>query len=112
MEDRINKFPEGQLIIEDNNKPIGQVGFDIQEYNGEKIGYVNLFYLIPEYRGRGIGKELIRYVEEFFIKSNISEYHLRVSSRNERAISLYTKMGMTEINEDDGKLRMKKVLLT
>lgn len=110
MEERIHKFPDGQLIIEDSGKPIGQVGFDIQEYNGKEIGYVNIFYLIPEYRGRGIGKEIIQYVEDFFTKSNVSEYHLRVSSRNEKAINLYTKIGMIKINEEDGSLRMKKTL--
>lgn len=110
MEERIRKFPEGQLIIEDSGKPIGQVGFDIQGYNGDEIGYVNIFYLIPEYRGKGIGKEIIQYIEDFFIKSNVSEYHLRVSSKNEKAINLYTKIGMFKINEEDGGLRMKKIL--
>lgn len=111
MEARVSNFPDGQLLIEDGGKPIGQVGFDIQEYNGEDIGYVNLLYLIPEYRGKGIGKELIHYVENFFIKSKVSEYHLRVSSRNERAISLYSKIGMIKISEENDKLRMKKILV-
>ena len=71
---------------------------------------MNIFYLIPEYRGKGIGKEIIQYIEDFFIKSNVSEYHLRVSSKNEKAINLYTKIGMFKINEEDGGLRMKKIL--
>ncbi|WP_284469739.1 GNAT family N-acetyltransferase [Peribacillus simplex] len=33
----------------------------VREYEGTEIGYVNLFYLIPEYRSKGIGKELVRY---------------------------------------------------
>lgn len=49
----------------------------IQELEGE-FGYVNLFYLIPDFRGKGLGKDLIRYAEDFFRKSIVTRDHLRM----------------------------------
>lgn len=58
MEERVRKFPDGQVIIEKDQGPIGQMELQIREFEGTEIGYVNLFYLIPEYRSKGLGKEL------------------------------------------------------
>lgn len=57
MRERVNKFPDGQVIIDVEHRPIGQMELHITEYGGIKIGYVNLYYLIPEYRGKGLGKK-------------------------------------------------------
>jgi ribosomal protein S18 acetylase RimI-like enzyme len=116
VRERVNKLPIGQLIIEVDNIPVGQMGLGITEYEGFDIGYVDLFYLIPDYRGKGFGKGLIRYADKFFRKMNISEYHLRVDSNNQRAVNLYTNSGMVKIKEEylgNGKYpiwRMRKVL--
>ncbi|MFJ7995010.1 GNAT family N-acetyltransferase [Peribacillus frigoritolerans] len=103
MEERVRKFPDGQVILEKDQEPIGQMELQIREYEGNEIGYVNLFYLIPEYRSKGLGKELVRYAENFFRQFNVSEYHLRVSPDNQRGISLYTNSGMVKISEENEK---------
>ncbi|MGM0885975.1 MAG: GNAT family N-acetyltransferase [Bacillota bacterium] len=113
MEERVRNFPDGQVILEKGQEPIGQMELQIREYEGTEIGYVNLFYLIPEYRSKGLGKELVRYAENFFRKFNVSEYHLRVSPDNQRAIRLYTNSGMIKIKEENEKnpvWRMRKSL--
>ncbi|MDM5360508.1 GNAT family N-acetyltransferase [Peribacillus sp. ACCC06369] len=113
MKERVRKFPDGQVIIEKDQEPIGQMELQIREYEGTEIGYVNLFYLIPEYRSKGLGKELVRYAENFFRQFNVSEYHLRVSPNNQRAIRLYTNSGMMKISEENEKhpvWRMSKSL--
>ncbi|CAH0311920.1 hypothetical protein SRABI96_05039 [Peribacillus sp. Bi96] len=113
MKERVRKFPDGQVIIEKDQKPIGQMELQIREYEGTEIGYVNLFYLIPEYRNKGLGKELVRYAENFFRQFTVSEYHLRVSPDNQRAIRLYTKSGMVKIRDENEKYpvwRMSKLL--
>ncbi|MEY9869164.1 ribosomal protein S18 acetylase RimI-like enzyme [Peribacillus sp. B2I2] len=101
MKERVRKFPDGQVILEKDQEPIGQMELQIREYEGTEIGYVNLFYLIPEYRSKGLGKELVRYAENFFRQFNVSEYHLRVSPNNQRAIRLYTNSGMMKISEEN-----------
>lgn len=113
MKERVRKFPDGQVILEKDQEPIGQMELQIREYEGTEISYVNLFYLIPEYRSKGLGKELVRYAENFFRQFNVSEYHLRVSSDNQRAIRLYSNSGMMKIREENEKCpvwRMSKSL--
>ncbi|MGG1396906.1 GNAT family N-acetyltransferase [Bacillus salipaludis] len=113
MRERVNKLPDGQLIVEYDNTPVGQIGLGILDYCGTQIGYVNLIYLLSEYRGKGLGKDLIRYAENFFRDMNVSEYHLRVSPTNERAIQLYTNSGMVKLreeNEEHPVWRMRKIL--
>ncbi|MFX3674765.1 MAG: GNAT family N-acetyltransferase [Paenisporosarcina sp.] len=113
LRERVNKFPNGQVLLVEGDRPIGQIGLFITELEGSEIGYVNLYYLISEFRGKGIGKELINYAENFFRESNISEYHLRVSSTNQSAIRLYTNSGMEKVREENEKFpvwRMRKLL--
>ena len=58
----------------------------IREFDGKELAIVNYFYLIPEFRGKGHGKDLIRYAEDFFRKSLVTGDHLRNSPTNELRI--------------------------
>lgn len=105
LEDKVKKFPDGFVLIEEDGRYIGQVELNVRECEGKNIGYVNLYYLIPEIRGMGRGKELHNYAYRFFIKNNIDEYHLRVSPTNTSALKFYRKLGMREAGlEVDGKV--------
>lgn len=99
-------------ITFENAKPIGQLELIIRECEGKKIGYVNLYYLIPEKRGLGLGNELHLYALKFFKGFGVNEYHLRVSPGNRRARSFYLKNGMEKVKDEfDGKvIRMKGYL--
>lgn len=111
---RVCKFPEGLVIVEEKQKPIGQMELQIIYYEGKEIGYVNLYYLVPEYRGRGYGEKLVVYAESFFRKHHVKEYHLRVAPSNQRAIHFYLKSGMEKIKEEYSYnlvLRMRKQLI-
>jgi GNAT superfamily N-acetyltransferase len=112
--ERAVKFPEGIVLIEENNNPIGQMELQIVSYEGTNIGYVNLYYLISEYRGKGYGKKLMDYSERFFRKHGMNEYHLRVSPNNHRAITFYVKSGMEKLQEEKDThivWRMRKSLM-
>ncbi|MGD6900331.1 GNAT family N-acetyltransferase [Bacillus infantis] len=78
IENRLVKFPGGIVLVENEDKPVGQIEMQIKDIDNKKVGYVNLFYLIPEYRGIGYGSKLIEYAEHFFQENNINEYQLRV----------------------------------
>lgn len=64
--------------------------FDIQECDV----YLSNLYVFPEYRGRGIMKELI----DFFVWQKGS-YRLAVRSNNSAAIRCYTKYGFYKLKE-------------
>ncbi|MGN7943272.1 GNAT family N-acetyltransferase [Virgibacillus sp. 6R] len=105
LQKQIKKNPKGFVLVVDNEEPIGQLELTIKEYKGKEIGYVHLYYLIPEKRGMGLGSLLHEYAIEFFKNNKVSEYHLRVSPTNKQAISFYTKNGMKQIKtEMDGKV--------
>lgn len=97
VSERVLRFPDGQVIIEENGRSIGQLELQIVSYEGREIGYANLFYLAADYRGQGRGKVLITYAEDFFHKQGVKEYHLRVSPDNIRALSLYKRSGMRKL---------------
>ncbi|WP_308639555.1 GNAT family N-acetyltransferase [Paenibacillus silvisoli] len=106
------QFPEGFVLAMENEIPIGQLELTIIEHNDSKIGYVNLYYLIPEKRGIGLGKALHQYALQFFGNNGVQEYHLRVSPSNQNACKFYHKNGMQQIGfEQDGKvIRMRGTL--
>ncbi|RFU66199.1 GNAT family N-acetyltransferase [Bacillus sp. V59.32b] len=111
--DRAMKFPEGIVLVEEHNKVIGQMELQIVKYEGKDIGYVHLYYLIPEYRGKGYGKDLMAYSERFFRKNGMTEYHLRVSPANQGAMHFYLKAGMEKLQEEKHDYvvwRMRKFL--
>lgn len=109
LEGKIATFPNGFVLVKENNEAIGQLELSIREYKGKNIGYVHLYYLIPDKRGKSFGKELHQYTQQFFNENNLHEYHLRVAPGNERAIQFYLKNGMVEVGPElDGKvIRMR-----
>lgn len=112
LEEKIRDFPKGFVLVKENGKYIGQLELTIRKYEGNNIGYVNLYYLIPEMRGMGKGNELHNYAKQFFENNKVREYHLRVSPSNINAIKFYKKIGMEEVGpEVEGKvIRMKGYL--
>jgi ribosomal protein S18 acetylase RimI-like enzyme len=112
LEEKVQMFPRGFVLVKEGGKYIGQLECSIRPFDGREIGYVHLYYLIPECRGKGIGKALHDYAMHFFITNDVYEYHLRVSPTNGPALKFYTKMGLTPIGPElDGKvLRMKGIL--
>ncbi|HWO74626.1 MAG TPA: GNAT family N-acetyltransferase [Bacillus sp. (in: firmicutes)] len=109
LQEQVKNFPDGFVMVEERGKTIGQLELSIRSFQGKDIGYVHLFYLIPEKRGLGLGKELYAYANEFFNNNNVEEFHLRVSPTNVRALHFYQKNGMVEAGtEVNGKvIRMK-----
>ena len=109
LKEKTTDYPDGFVVVEEAGELIGQLELSIREYEGQRIGYVNLYYLAPESRGKGRGKELHAYAKEFFKNRQVKEFHLRVAPTNTSAIKFYHKLGMVELGpEVDGKvIRMK-----
>ncbi|MGG1395135.1 hypothetical protein C7M22_00014 [Bacillus velezensis] len=73
LSSQIKCFPDGFMPLFHNGQPIGQLEASIKFYRSQKIGYVHLYYMTEQQRGRGCGTKL----HQFRIK--------RKSSQNERS---------------------------
>ncbi|GEN52179.1 GNAT family N-acetyltransferase [Halobacillus faecis] len=107
--EKVERYPDGFVMAEVHGGVIGQLELSVKKYEGRRIGYIHLFYLIPRKRGKGMGKALNNYAVDFFKKHNLEEYHLRVAPDHHRARRFYEKAGMETIGPElDGKvIRMK-----
>lgn len=75
----------------DRDKRIGQI--EARYLSDENIGYVNLYYLIPEYRYKGYGKDLENYVLQRFSDRPMSKMRLTIWHENKPSLSFYQKQG-------------------
>lgn len=74
-----------------------EVGYGQIIYTNGQYTIVNLG-ILEEYRGQGYGEQLVRYLINFCNKKNITDVHIRVEKKNNKAISLYYKIGFREYN--------------
>lgn len=80
------------------------VGFIVGTISAEKevlIGHVITLDVLPEQRGRGIGRRLLHELESIFHQKDISVCYLEAREDNFAALRLYERMGYARI----GKLK-------
>ncbi len=96
-----------------NNEIIGQLEFKsgIKEADGSVSGYINLLYLLPEYRRKGYGLKLQEYVLSKFIADKCSVAYLRYLPKNQAAGSFYVKHGWNPEGtpNERGQLMVKRI---
>ncbi len=84
------------LIVECDGKPVGY-GLCSKMYSQEAGGislWIEEVYILPEYRSRGLGRELFAYVEKI---PGIARLRLEVDAENTRAIDLYVALGFSDV---------------
>ena len=65
-------------------------------YSLEWLGrdaFVDEFYLRPDYRGRGWGRNTMAFLEDAARSLNVTALHLKVMHQNTSALELYRKLG-------------------
>ena len=68
------------------------------DYDSKAVSYTHLdeLYFKPEYRGKGYGTQAFAWVEQEY--PDAKRFRLEATYSNERAISLYRKLGYEELN--------------
>ncbi|MDP3047390.1 MAG: GNAT family N-acetyltransferase [Chloroflexota bacterium] len=74
------------------------VGFIVLNMQGAFVGYIQSIGVAPEWRNRGIGRQLIAFAEER-IFSQMPNVFVCVSSFNKEAQRLYKRLGYQAIGE-------------
>jgi ribosomal protein S18 acetylase RimI-like enzyme len=88
---KLEEFPDGFVIAMQGDRIVGQL--ELEAPYGSPVGYVNLFYLRSEFRGRGLGRALQEYAERYFRAWEAARIELHVSPTNARALGFYRRMG-------------------
>ena len=57
--------------------------------------YLGFMYVLPEYRGQGINKRIIKALKKWAASQNITEFRLEVYCDNISAIKAYEKIGFS-----------------
>lgn len=98
-----NKQKEGRIFIaEVDGKAVGFISLRI-ELKGEQILLPDIksvlisdFIIHPEFRGKGIGKQLLQKAEEYAKEKNIKYIKLSVFAANTNAKDIYKNLGFKE----------------
>ena len=69
------------------------VGNAIDQVQGNRHAHIFILYVVPEHRRRGIGKALMRYVENWAIQRGDRQIGLQVFQSNKPALNLYNQLG-------------------
>lgn len=83
------KFAEKVFFISDNEKPISFV--TIQKDNN--IGKIGLIATLPEFQGKGLGKILLKFAENFCIEKGLMKMEIPTQGENKQACNFYEKLG-------------------
>lgn len=93
MCDDTENIKNGNLILWYGTKPVGivKVVRDVQKL--ETLGFIGPIAVLPDYQGKGLGKNLLRSVVELAIEVGPWRSSLCVNAKNENALKLYTNEG-------------------
>jgi GNAT superfamily N-acetyltransferase len=93
-------------VFFDEEIPVGYIiltfGFSF-EFHG-RDSFIDELYLEPQYRGRGIGRRAMRFVEERARELGVNAIHLEVDEGNTPAEELYRRAGY----DDNSRYLMTK----
>jgi len=98
------RFPDMRYVILVEDQGVGQaeprvagfVSFMITYEDGREVVYCYEIHLAEPYQGKGLGKRLMRVVEEVGRKVGVEKSMLTVFSANRRAIKMYEGLGYAE----------------
>lgn len=96
LPEKLARFSGSFVLVYLGETVIGMVELSRWKHDAS-VGYVNQFYLMPEYRGQGLGAQLERYAEGIFRRLGIRTLRLSVSPINQRAMAFYRRHGWRDL---------------
>lgn len=93
--------PQGSLVV-----GYGLYYFIYSTWTGRNI-YLEDIYVMPKYRGQGIGTNIIKKVAEVALRKGCSQFRLAVLNWNKKAVNLYKFLGAQDLTESEGWLSFR-----
>ncbi len=97
--------PEGVLVLREGtgSRAGPMIGFTkterVVESDGRRVGYVSQIGVVPAWRGKGLGRELMRWGIARLRADGADAVQLAVEAWNERALGLYRRTGFEPVVE-------------
>ncbi|MCA0972096.1 GNAT family N-acetyltransferase [Halobacillus litoralis] len=98
--------PEYSFVAYDDDRPVGIILNSIQQIDGKKTSYNGGTAVHPDYRSKGVGRELIQKSVDLFNEKGVEVSTLEAISDNDGAIRLYERFGY-KVCDRLSTLRMK-----
>ncbi len=73
--------------------------FNFSTFTGKKGLYLEDLYVVPEERGNGIGKYILKYLAGIAVEKNCGRFEWAVLDWNEPAIKFYKSLGAKPMND-------------
>ena len=86
----------GIFLLYHREKPVGIVRSINDSHNDESVINIGPIALIPEYQGKGLGRQLVRKALQFGNSIGLPKAVLSANADNERAVHLYMKEGFNK----------------
>jgi ribosomal protein S18 acetylase RimI-like enzyme len=91
--------PNGILFVSSRDEPERPIGWTRVEHEvteaGVRRGFVSFIGVLPEWRGRGLGRELLRWGVAYVRAAGAGTIELNVEAANDRALGLYRRTGFS-----------------
>ncbi|NP_001343397.1 thialysine N-epsilon-acetyltransferase isoform 1 [Mus musculus] len=92
---------QGSLVV-----GYGLYYFIYSTWTGRNV-YLEDIYVMPQYRGQGIGTKIIKKVAEVALNKGCSQFRLAVLDWNKKAVNLYKFLGAQDLTESEGWLSFR-----
>ncbi|XP_060689308.1 diamine acetyltransferase 1-like isoform X1 [Hemiscyllium ocellatum] len=85
--------PEGYSIV-----GYAMYYYSYDAWTGKSL-YLEDFYVMEEFRGYGIGSEILKKISQVAMQHDCSSMHFVVADWNQRSINFYKKLGATDLSK-------------
>jgi mycothiol synthase len=87
--------PGGTLLLRHGVQPVGTVHVS-RDDSGQKSADISMLSVIPDHRGRGLGRLMLRKAIAVALRNDLHPVYLSVNTRNDSAVRLYLSEGFAE----------------
>ncbi len=68
-----SEFATAYLLLDEAQSTVGFIEGAVYQRKGQGYGYIEGWYVAPEYRGQGYGRQLLNTVEQWILHQSISQ---------------------------------------
>ena len=96
------KTPDAVMKVLSGDRVAGMIELDPARCSEEACGWISFFYLLPEYRSRGWGVQLLGHAIWFFETGARRAIRLHVATENAHALGFYEHYGFRRVGSSEG----------